>query len=776
MRGNQGEVKSESGYPVKPPRRKKFKDTYKNKPSFSETDCKSSSIVSDEWSSSTMSGDQSLASSTGSTVIEQETESVHTVADTRQSKSLPDLDEKPNTSSRPGSGHIRVYGPKSSQNKENENAESRKISNDNAIADNTVALENAETNGDSVYHEIDAQNQITESASEDDGLYLNEEIYGTQIERTNFKQRSSEVDLIAVNSDDGQNSKSASVISDERPLSVLSTDNTPKDLYSNRKRPDQIYGNQIKRTYLRHWSSESDLGTVNSDDDHSSAIFSDCKSSSIISDGWSSSTMSGDQSSASSTGSTVIEQEKESVNTVECAIRSKFLLDSDGKPDTPLRPLSMTGSEYTRVYGPTGSQNQENEVEKSREMTNDKRIPENDTTADTVASANAEANGDSLYHEAGTQNQISSDSASEEDDVQYDVPITPGVQHLHINITFNLSDSSKQRRRNRLKCTSTKNQRIDRRKQRLTTSTTEKAKKSDSETAETSKEIPNTPSTRPPILSNEGKVIENTEAKTSKDVQKGTAKNPKRPSLPRTVTRKLSKSFSLFSPKKMIRTPSFRSWKEELYDEIKLSDGIAIDDNTAEPEVKQDVLKGTVKTPKSSTEPRPGKLSKSKSMSLPRPKKLVTNLLAGAVDNTAEPEVKQSFQNSTQRLPSDPNDSGSTPTWLFSYKHKREAEDQLTDQNGSFVVIEEDKEKMPFTPYKLVVVHNGQRKKIPVLKHRLIQNKLMPKIERYSLACSPGRKMKSIFDIVNFFQIHDIGGLKLRLKLKPAEATSMKPP
>ena len=52
-------------------------------------------------------------------------------------------------------------------------------------------------------------------------------------------------------------------------------------------------------------------------------------------------------------------------------------------------------------------------------------------------------------------------------------------------------------------------------------------------------------------------------------------------------------------------------------------------------------------------------------------------------------------------------------------------------QNGSFVVIEEDHRSMPFTPYTFLIVHGGQLKKIPVLKHSPKRGKV-----KYTLANS----------------------------------------
>ena len=37
-------------------------------------------------------------------------------------------------------------------------------------------------------------------------------------------------------------------------------------------------------------------------------------------------------------------------------------------------------------------------------------------------------------------------------------------------------------------------------------------------------------------------------------------------------------------------------------------------------------------------------------------------------------------------------------------------------EDGRFAVIQEDEDSMPFTPYTLLVVQNGQLKKIPVMK------------------------------------------------------------
>ena len=50
-------------------------------------------------------------------------------------------------------------------------------------------------------------------------------------------------------------------------------------------------------------------------------------------------------------------------------------------------------------------------------------------------------------------------------------------------------------------------------------------------------------------------------------------------------------------------------------------------------------------------------------------------------------------------------------------------------QDGSFVVIEQDSCIMPYTPYTVMVVHNGQLIKIPVVKNKSKQGKC-----RYSLA------------------------------------------
>ena len=50
-------------------------------------------------------------------------------------------------------------------------------------------------------------------------------------------------------------------------------------------------------------------------------------------------------------------------------------------------------------------------------------------------------------------------------------------------------------------------------------------------------------------------------------------------------------------------------------------------------------------------------------------------------------------------------------------------------QDGSFVVIEQDSCIMPFTPYTVMVVDNGQLIKIPVVKNKSKQGKC-----RYSLA------------------------------------------
>ena len=58
---------------------------------------------------------------------------------------------------------------------------------------------------------------------------------------------------------------------------------------------------------------------------------------------------------------------------------------------------------------------------------------------------------------------------------------------------------------------------------------------------------------------------------------------------------------------------------------------------------------------------------------------------------------------------------------------------------GSFVVIEEAIESMPFTPYTLLVLHDEHLRKIPVVKHSLKQRKV-----RYTLVNAPEPKLASI--------------------------------
>lgn len=109
------------------------------------------------------------------------------------------------------------------------------------------------------------------------------------------------------------------------------------------------------------------------------------------------------------------------------------------------------------------------------------------------------------------------------------------------------------------------------------------------------------------------------------------------------------------------------------------------------------------------------------------------------------------------------NDPEITHPWLFHYTQREKADQKIkTDKNGSFVVIEEDIECRPFTPYTVTLVHDGQMRHIPVIKHLLKRGKV-----RYSLANAFDVKQKSIQALVLFYQNYEIPGLKI--KLKPPE-------
>lgn len=98
--------------------------------------------------------------------------------------------------------------------------------------------------------------------------------------------------------------------------------------------------------------------------------------------------------------------------------------------------------------------------------------------------------------------------------------------------------------------------------------------------------------------------------------------------------------------------------------------------------------------------------------------------------------------------------------WLFQQTETARVEELLkTDKDGRFAVIQEDEECMPFTPYTLIVVQNGQLKKVPIMKKETLGK------AKYSLGSSADKK--SIDDLVTYFQSHEIKGLKL--KLKPPE-------
>lgn len=98
--------------------------------------------------------------------------------------------------------------------------------------------------------------------------------------------------------------------------------------------------------------------------------------------------------------------------------------------------------------------------------------------------------------------------------------------------------------------------------------------------------------------------------------------------------------------------------------------------------------------------------------------------------------------------------------WLYHHSQRRRAEERLkTSENGSFAVIEEDINCMPFTPFTLMVVHNNIIH-IPVVKHRLKHGKV-----RYTLVNFMEQKLKSVQGLVNFYQKHEIPGLHLKLRI-----------
>ena len=87
--------------------------------------------------------------------------------------------------------------------------------------------------------------------------------------------------------------------------------------------------------------------------------------------------------------------------------------------------------------------------------------------------------------------------------------------------------------------------------------------------------------------------------------------------------------------------------------------------------------------------------------------------------------------------------SSRTQRSKISFKFKN------TLQNGSFAVIQEDDTSMPFTPYTLLVVCDGQLLRIPIIKHQTVpivrnwfsqRGTFLPK-DSYSLSSSLGDKM-----------------------------------
>ena len=74
-------------------------------------------------------------------------------------------------------------------------------------------------------------------------------------------------------------------------------------------------------------------------------------------------------------------------------------------------------------------------------------------------------------------------------------------------------------------------------------------------------------------------------------------------------------------------------------------------------------------------------------------------------------------------------------------------------QDGSFVVIEQDSCIMPFTPYTVMVVQNGQLVKIPVVKSKSKQGKC-----RYSLAGIDSPKAVNMNYYTFFRSLVTVGG------------------
>lgn len=114
------------------------------------------------------------------------------------------------------------------------------------------------------------------------------------------------------------------------------------------------------------------------------------------------------------------------------------------------------------------------------------------------------------------------------------------------------------------------------------------------------------------------------------------------------------------------------------------------------------------------------------------------------------------------------------PSWMFHHSLSSQAQGMVkTDQNGSFVILHENEKIKPFTPYTLLVIHDGELIRIPIVKQPQFpvikglltkQGTLLAR-DNFWLATSPNHKMKSIEDIVAYYQKHEIPGIKLKLKL-----------
>lgn len=422
-----------------------------------------------------------------------------------------------------------------------------------------------------------------------------------------------------------------------------------------------------------------------------------------ISDDQSSSNISDGQSTTSSTDNTAIEQEAEDDD--------KDVLAADRRTQSlsalhVKRPSSYS-SDYATCKIYPDKEIQQVLVKKSVSMADDiGRMHIRNEGIPTIVNAEEAAEnihephesiGHDLIGEVAVANEtdieISSNGTSKEEDVQVNVPVTSGVHTLHIHLTFNFLQSYPESRLGRVNLKAQNKREVGKPKRKAIGTTgnskaTDELKKIESNTEDISTKAPGIPPKKPIVIPK-------------------ASKTPEKPKVHRAQKAKSEGNLASSSSKKRSEKGKARSM---------VLSGNKVHDK-----------QGTDERPKPSTDIVYDEILKE------------PNEPGYEGYSEANPDETQSNPQCLLRVP----DSGSEPAWLFDHTQREAAQDTVNiEQDGSFFVIAEDKETIPFTPYTLMVVHDGQLIRIPVLKHQFIQNRMIKTKEKYSLASSPTQKLK----------------------------------